>query len=128
MVDLKQKISVSKQCKLLNLSRNFMYYTPKPEREEDLKIMLLLDKKYFETPFYGYRKITVWLQNQGFVVNQKRVRLLMKLINWKTIYREPKITICNREHKKYPYLLKNLKITHKNQVWATDITYIPMNK
>lgn len=52
----------------------------------------------------------------------------MKLMNWKTIYREPKTTICNSEHKKYPYLLKNLKITYKNQVWATDITYIPMNK
>ena len=90
-----------------------------------MQIILLLDKKYFETPFYEYRKIRAWLQNHGFGVNEKRVRRLMNL---KTIYREPRITICNPEHKKYPYLLKNLKITYKNQVWATDITYILMNK
>jgi putative transposase len=128
MIDFKGKISVSKQCKVLNLKRNFIYYLPKGEWEENLKIMLLMDRQYFETPFYGYRKINVWLQNQGFIINEKRTRRLMKLINWQTIYREPKTTICNPEHKKYPYLLKNLKITHKNQVWATDITYIPMNK
>ena len=110
------------------MSRNFIYCKPKSGCEENFKIMFLLDRKYFETPFYGYRKITVWLQNQGFVINKKRVRRLMKLMNWKTIYREPKTTICNPEHKKHPYLLKNLKITHKNQVWATDITYIAMNK
>ena len=128
MIDFKEKISISKQCKVLNLSRNFIYYTPKSGCEENFKIMVLLGRKYFETPFYGYRKITVWLQNQGFVINKKRVRRLMKLMNWKTIYREPKTTICNPEHKKYPYLLRNLKVTQKNQVWATDITYIAMNK
>jgi putative transposase len=126
MIDLKSEISISKQCKVLDLKRNFLFHSPKGESDENLQIMLLLDKLYFVTPFYGYRKITVWLQNQGFNINEKRVRRLMKLVNWKTIYREPKTTICNPEHKKYPYLLKDLKITHKNQVWATDITYIPM--
>lgn len=128
MIDSNQKLSISKQCKVLNLNRNYLYYKPKSVCEENLKIMDLLDKKYFETPFYGYRKITVWLQSQGFFINEKRVRRLMKLMNWKTIYRAPKTTVCNPEHKKYPYLLKNLKVTHKNQVWATDITYIPINK
>ena len=128
MIDFKGVISVSKQCKVLNLKRNFLFYSPKGESDENLKIMLLLDKLYFEVPFYGYRKVTVWLQNKGFIINEKRVRRLMKCINWRTIYREPKTTICNPEHKKYPYLLKDLKITHKNQVWATDITYISMNK
>lgn len=128
MIEFKSEISISKQCKVLNLKRNFLFHSPKGESEENLQIMLLLDKLYFVTPFYGYRKITVWLQNQGFSINEKRVRRLMKLINWKTIYREPKTTICNPEHKKYPYLLKDLKITHKNQIWATDITYIPMKQ
>jgi putative transposase len=128
MIDFKAEISVSKQCKVLNLKRNFLFHSPKGESEENLEIMLLLDKLYFVIPFYGYRKITVWLQNQGFNINEKRVRRLMKLVNWNTIYREPKTTICNPEHKKYPYLLKDLKITHKNQVWATDITYIPMKQ
>lgn len=128
MIDFKEKISVSKQCKVLNLRRNFLYYSPKGECGENLEILHLMDKQYYVTPFYGYRKMTVWLQNQGFTINEKRTKRLMKLMDWRTIYREPKTTICNPGHKKYPYLLKNLKITHKNQVWATDITYIPMNK
>lgn len=109
MIDFNEKISVSKQCNVLNLSRNFLYYTSKSESEENIRIMLLLDKKYFDTPFYGYRKITAWLQNQGFVINEKRVRRLMKLMNWKTIYREPKTTICNPEHKKISLSFKELK-------------------
>lgn len=128
MVDFNEKISVSKQCKVLNLRRNFLYYVPKVELEENLKIMQLMDKQYFETPFYGYRKMNVWLQNQGYEINEKRTRRLMKIIDWRTIFREPKTTICNPDHKKYPYLLKNLTITHRNQVWATDITYIPMKQ
>lgn len=126
MIDFKEKISVSKQCKVLNLSRSFLSYNPKGESAQNLKIMLLLDNQYFITPFYGYRKITNWLQNQGYTINPKRVRRLMKLMNWQTIYRAPKTSVCNPGHAKYPYLLKDLKITHKNQVWATDITYIPM--
>ena len=104
MIDFKAEISVSKQCKVLNLERNFLFHLPKGESDENLHIMLLLDKLYFIAPFYGYRKITVWLQNQGYIVNEKRVRRLMKIVNWKTIYREPKTTVFNPEHKKYPYL------------------------
>jgi putative transposase len=100
----------------------------KGECKENLNIKRLLKQQYLLTPFYGYRKMTVWLQIQGFKVNKKRVKRLMKHINWQTIYREPRTTIHNKEHKKYPYLLKDVVITHKNQVWATDITYIPMNK
>jgi putative transposase len=73
-------------------------------------------------------KLTFWLKDLGFKVNRKRVRRLMQIINWQTIYREPKTTMSNKEHKKHPYLLKDLKISQKNQVWATDITYIPMAK
>lgn len=126
MIDLENKLSVVTQCELLKINRSSLFYSPRGEKKENLVIMLLLKWRYTFTPFYGYRKMTVWLQNHGFDVNEKRVRRLMKRINWQTIYREPHTTICNVEHKKYPYLLKGLTITHKNQVWATDITYIPM--
>lgn len=128
MIDKKEKISLSRQCKLLGVNRNYFYYIPKSETDENNEIMKLLKRQYYFTPFYGYRKMAVWLQKKGFQVNEKRVRRLMQDIGWQTIYQEPKTTFANKEHKKYPYLLRDLEITKKNQVWATDITYIPMNK
>lgn len=128
MIDYDNALSVSKQCGLLQIHRSGLYYKPKGESECNLEIMRLMDEQYFNTPFYGCRKMTVWLIRKGFVINRKRTKRLMKLINWQTIYREPRTTICNQEHKKYPYLLKGLEITRKNQVWSTDITYIPMQK
>lgn len=129
MIDLKDNIlSITKQCELLNVNRSNLYYKPVESSQEDLEILKLIGKLYFTVPFYGYRKVTLWLKKQGYLVNEKRIRRLMKIVNWKTIYREPRTTISIKEHKKYPYLLKGLKITHKNQVWATDITYIPMAK
>lgn len=121
-------MSVVNQCRLLEIHRSGLYYKPRGESLENLKIMQLLDKQYFHTPFYGCRKLTFWLKDLGYDVNRKRIRRLMKIINWQTIYREPKTTVSNKEHKKYSYLLKGLEITHKNHVWATDITYIPMKK
>ena len=121
-------LSIVKQCELLNISRSSFYYQPKEESKENLEIMKILDEQYFLTPFFGCRKLTVLLQNKGYSINRKRTKRLMKIINWQTIYREPRTTICEPDHKKYPYLLKNLKIIRKNQVWATDITYIPMEK
>ena len=128
MLDVQVKMSISRQCKLLKINRNIFYYEPKLESEQNSLIVELLKKQYLITPFYGYRKLLVWLEEQGFVINEKRVKRLMKIANWQTIYRMPRTTIANKEHKKYPYLLKGLEITKKNQVWATDITYIPMNK
>ncbi len=81
-----------------------------------------------QTPFYGYRKLTALLAVQGYRINEKRVRRLMELINWQTIYRAPKTSIAAVGHEIYPYLLKGLSILHPNQVWATHITYIPMAK
>ncbi len=121
-------LSVSKQCELLSIHRSGLYYTPNAEKEENLEIMKLLDKQYFETPFYGVLRLTAHFQNLGYKINVKRMRRLMKLVNWKTIFREPKTSIINKLHKKYPYLLKDLKIEKQNQVWATDITYIPMRR
>ena len=121
-------ISMSHQCRLLSIYRSGLYYTPHPESEENLWLMRLLDEQYFHTPFYGYRKLTVWLGEKGFDVNPKRVKRLMKLMGWQTLYRKPNTSWKNAEHKIYPYLLKELKITHANQAWGIDITYVPMKK
>ena len=128
MVGFHPKISLVKPCELLTINRNFLYYEPVHESVENLSIMRLLDEKYLETPFYGYRKLTVYLQSKGYLINKKRVRRLMKMINWQTIYRAPKTTVSNPEHEKFPYLLRGLEIARKNKVWATDINYFPMDK
>lgn len=127
MINKESKIlSLSEQCRILNLSRSNLYYTPIEESEENLAIMRFLDIQYYKTPFYGSRKLSVLLTNEGYQVCRKRVRRLMKLINWQTFYRAPNTSIGNKEHKIYPYLLRNLTIDKANQVWSTDITYIAM--
>lgn len=122
------KLSVSRQCELLEISRSSLYYNAVEEGIANLSIMRLLDEQYMRTPFYGYRKLRVWLTSNGYVTNEKRLRRLMKKMGWRTIYRAPRTTIANTEHEVYPYLLKGLPILHRDQVWATDITYIPMAK
>ena len=122
------QISISTQCQLLSVSKSSFYYTPTGESEENLAIMQKLDEQYFSTPFYGVLRLTAILILSGYKVNIKRVRRLMKLVNWQTIYREPRTTISDKTHRKFPYLLKGLEIVKCNQVWAMDITYIPMKK
>jgi len=93
-----------------------------------LDLMRLIDRQYLETPFYGSRKMTVWLQGQGYRINRKKVQRLMQIMGLQAIYPRPRTSRPDKEHKKYPYLLKGLKIDRPNQVWASDITYIPMEK
>jgi len=88
--------------------------------------MKLIDRQYLATPFYGARKIAVWLKSQGQRVNRKRVRRLMGIMGLKAIYRRPRTSVSAPGHKTYPYLLKGMRITRPNQVWAADITYVPM--
>jgi putative transposase len=121
-------LSICAQCKLLSLHRSRYYYVPKNDSEENLSLMRLLDEQYFATPFYGVLRLMALLTALGYNVNVKRVRRLMKLVNWQTIYREPHTTVSDATHYKYPYLLRSLKIERRNQVWAMDITYIPMKK
>lgn len=121
-------LSISRQCDLLNLHRSGLYYRPVGESEENLHLMRLMDEQYFKTPFYGVRRLTAWLRQQGYQVNPKRVSRLMKLINWQTVYRKPNTSKPGKGDKIYAYLLKGLKISRINQVWAMDITYVPMNK
>ncbi len=122
-----RKISIRRQCELLGISRNQYYYKSKPESAENIEIMKLLDKKYTKTPYYGVRRMTEHLKREhGIIINRKRVRRLMNLMSLETIYRKPNLSKRNEGHKVYPYLLRNVKIERVNQVWSTDITYIPM--
>ena len=113
-------------CALLGISRSSLYYLPTEAGAEDLELMALIDQQYLKTPFYGSRRMTAWLRNHGHQVNRKRVRRLMQLIGLEAIYRRPNTSKPNPGHKVYPYLLRGLEINRVNQVWATDITYIPM--
>ena len=127
MVDRRHpSLSVVRQCWLLDISRSGLYYQPAPISREDLTLMKLIDHQYLATPFYGARKMAAWLKNQGPQVNRKRVRRLMRVMGLKAIYRRPRTSVPAAGHKIYPYLLNGMKITRPNQVWAADITYIPM--
>jgi putative transposase len=103
-----------------------LYYQPYSESEENLAIMRLLDEQYYKPPFYGVRKLTVWPCSLGYTINRKRVRRLMDLMGRQTIYRKPWLSKPDKEHKVYPYLLRGLNVNRINQVWAMDITYVPM--
>jgi putative transposase len=121
-------LSVVKQCELLSIHRSRYYYEPIAETAENLSIMLWLDKQYFDTPFYGVLRLTVELNDIGYTVNEKRVRRLMKIVGWKTLYQQPRTTIADKASYKYPYLLKGIVFIKANQVWEIDITYLPMAK
>jgi putative transposase len=107
------------------LNRSSFYYQKQAEREEDALLMSLIDEQYTRTPFfYGYRRMTVYLQQLGYLVNHKRVLRLMKKLGLEAIYPKPNLSKPGKEHLKFPYLLRGLEIIYSNQVWATDITYI----
>jgi len=119
-------LSVVRQCQLLDISRSGLYYQPVGVSDEDLNLMELIDHQYMATPFYGARKIAAWLKHKGQIVNRKRVRRLMQLMGLKAIYRRPRTSIPAPGNQIYPYFLSGMEITRSNQVWAADITYIPM--
>jgi putative transposase len=119
-------LSIRRQCELLGVSRASLYYQPGGESEENLLLMRLLDEQYTQTPFYGRRRMTAWLQGQGYEVNPKRVARLMELIGIEAIYPKPKLSVPGDGHKIYPYLLEGVEVNRVNQVWSTDITYIRM--
>lgn len=128
MIERGLEISMTRQCELVSIHRSGLYYQPVPESEENLKIMRLMDEQYFHTPFYGVRRTTQWLRNQGYEINPKRTKRLMELMSWQTVYRKKNTSKRNKLHPVYPYLLKGLDINRANQVWAIDITYVPMRR
>jgi len=123
-----RQISLSRQCELLGLARSSLYYLPTGDSNYNEKLMSLIDEQYMRTPFYGVDKMTAWLRRQGHLVYPKRVRRLMRLMALEAVYprRKRGLSLPDKEHKVYPYLLKDLAITHPDQVWAADITYIRM--
>jgi putative transposase len=121
-------LSVSQQCELLGLSRSSYYYEPATETEANLSLMALIDREYTAHPFQGSRRMTTWLQGEGHAVNRKRVQRLMRLMGLEAVYPKPRLSVGGAGHKVYPYLLRGVTIERVNQVWSTDITYIPMPK
>lgn len=127
MIDPSAKsISIAHQCKLLNVNRSSFYYRPKPISGYDLQLMRLIDELYLDHPCRGSRSMRNQLARLGYKVNRKKIQRLMRLMGIRAVYPKPRTTIPHPSHKVYPYLLRNLDINHSNQVWASDITYIPM--
>ena len=127
MVDREHpSLSIARQCALLGVSRSGLYYRPRAVSGDDLFLMRTIDRQYLETPFYGSRRMRAWLERQGMVVSRKRVQGLMRSMGLRAIYRSPRTSRPEPEHRVYPYLLRNAQITRTNQAWAADITYLPM--
>jgi putative transposase len=126
MIEQPNPLSLSRQCQLLGLSRAALYYRPVEVSDYELELMALIDRQYLRTPFYGSRRMTAWLRTQGHPVNRKRVQRLMGLMGLEVIYQRPRTSRPAPGHRTYPYLLRGLAIERVNQVWAADITYIPM--
>ena len=121
-------LSIRRQCELLGLNRSTLYYPGLGESEENLRLMRLIDEQYLRYPFYGSRRMTMCLQSLGEEVNRKRVQRLMRTMGLEAIYPKPRLSAGGKEHKIYPYLLRNVRVTRPNQVWATDITYIGLSQ
>lgn len=118
-------LSISEKCELANLARSSVYYNPRPVvTNDEMVLMYHISEAFIENPFFGYRRIKDEIADNGIIIGKERVRKYMKMLGLKTFYPKKKTTIANKEHEKYPYLLKDIEITRANQVWATDITYI----
>lgn len=128
MIDRTHTLPVVQQCKVLQLARSTAYYQPKPISTEDLRLMRLIDEIHIEYPFMGARQIKRMLVNDGHAVGRKRVGRLMRVMGLEALYCRPKTTKRNPAHPVYPYLLRGMTINRPNQVWAMDISYIPMAK
>lgn len=120
------ELSIRRQCELLGISRSGFYYEPCPESEENLALMRRLDELHLERPVYGSRRLTVLLQREGIPVNRKRVVRLLQVMGVEAIYPKRSVSSPGEGHRIYPYLLKDLEISGPDQVWCSDITYVPM--
>ena len=119
-------LSLSAQCRLLALSRSTLYYRPTGHSAETLALMRRIDELYLDYPFYGSRQMARHLAREGVTVGRHRVRRLMRLLGLEAIYRKPRTTVANPEHRVYPYLLRGVAIERANHAWCADITYIPV--
>jgi putative transposase len=128
MIDPEDKLSIQKQSKLLKVSRSSVYYKPRPLSEDELKLMRAIDALHLEHPFAGSRMLRDFLLRDGVRVGRRHMRTAMRRMGIEAIYRKPNTSKSAQGHKIYPYLLRNVAVTRANQVWSTDISYIPMKR
>jgi putative transposase len=126
MIDCKHKLPISRQARLLDISRGTVYYQPRPISPRDQMLMNRIDRLHLELPFAGARMLRDLLRQEGHKAGRSKVSRLMRLMGIEALYRKPRTTRRHPENKVYPYLLRNLAVTQPNQAWAMDITYIPM--
>jgi putative transposase len=126
MIDRSHDLPVTRQAKALNVSRGSVYYIPRPVSAGDLGVMRRIDELHLEYPFMGSRMLRDMLHREGIAVGRRHVATLMRRMGIEALYRRPNTSRPAPGHKIYPYLLRGLKVDHPNQVWAMDITYIPM--
>ena len=123
-----KRLSVVRQCALLQISRSGHYYRPTGENEDALALMRLIDEAFLESPYYGARQMMRHLHRLGHCVGRHRVARLMRKMGLRAIYQEPNTSAPHPPNRVYPYLLRNLAVVRPNQVWCSDITYIPMRR
>jgi putative transposase len=128
VIDRAKPLPVVRQCQLVDLARSTAYYRPTPVSADDLRVMRLIDEIHLRLPFYGSRRIRDELEDRGERVNRKRIQRLMRLMGLVALYPKRCTSAPGKGHKIYPYLLRGLTIDRPNQVWATDICYLPMAK
>ena len=126
MIEPLQQPSISRQCEMLGIRRSSYYYRTKPIKRDDLELMRQIDEMYLQNPSLGSRSISRQLKRQGQKVNRKRIQRLMRLMGIEAVYPKPRTSRPHPQHRVYPYLLRDLTIDRSNQVWAADITYVPM--
>jgi len=119
------QLSIFRKCELVGLSRSTYYLPPAVESEENLRLMRLIDEQYLKTPFYGSRRMAACLARSGEAVNRKRIRRLMALMGLEALHPKPRTTVPASDARAYPYLLRDRVLSHINEVWSSDITYIP---
>src|SRR4051812_49657503 len=122
------QLSVVRQCELVSIRRSGFYYRPAGETPLNLELMRLIDRQFLETPWYGSRQMARHLRREGYTVGRKRVRRLMAKMGLEPVYQRPRTTVPHPDHQIYPYLLREMVINRPNQVWCSDITYIPMRR
>jgi putative transposase len=121
-------LSICRKCELLDLNRSTYYLPPAVESEEDLRLMRLIDEQYLKAPFFGSRRMAAWLRRSGEAVNRKRARRLMALMGLEGLHPRPRTTVAAPDARSYPYLLRDRELTRVDEVWSSDITYVPMKR
>ena len=127
MIDANHELPLGRQAQLLDLSRSSLYYRPQPTSEEDLAVMRRIDELHLEHPFAGARMLRDLLRQDGFTVGRKHVATLMRTMGIAALYRKANTSQRHPEHRIYPYLLRGVAIEQPNQVWAMDLTFLPMS-